>query len=237
MQLLPALPTNRQLSASEERKYRYLFKKKFGYDPVHFHIYENPWIVSTWRSKEVPELIELQARGEDLYKKNPRFTDSKQFDFLNKLWEELKNTTRNTVTRPLWNPIIKLNILTNGGMTEMGKRSTAESTSTNSHMNIGTGTTSELVTDDTTYSNSLQTQRARIAVASRATVSQQERYSAAFSNPTHVTGSPAISEAGINTHATSGIQIARVTFAAQSLLNGYTMAFQALVNHRNGTAA
>jgi hypothetical protein len=226
-----------QLTPDEESLYRKLFKKKFGYDPVHAHIYDNPWIISTWKSDEVTELVELQHKGEELYQKNPKFADSKQFDFLNKLWQELKSTTRNTVIRPASNPIIKLNVLTLAGMTEMGKRSTAESSSTNSHMNIGTGTTPEQETDSTTYSNSLQTQLARIAVGSRATVNQQERYSAAFSNPTHVTGSPNISEAGINTHASSGIQIARVTFPAESLPNGYTKAFQALINHRNGVAA
>lgn len=197
------------------------------------------WVASRWSKAKVPEIMEMQKLGMESIAKHPTLPETRLMDFLNKLWNELKETDRHTTHRPESLPLVKLNILTNGGMNDMSKSRTGEGTNTNAYMNIGTGTTAEAVTDDTTYSNSLQTQSARKTMGSKAAVNQQERYSAAFDD-TDVTGEPlSITEAGINTHTTghaSQKQIARTTFTAQTLDVGITIAFQAYVNHRNGTA-
>lgn len=231
------LPESRQLTIEEEELYVYLFKKRFGYDPIHQHYTVTPWIISTWNTDEVPELEQFQLSFRDRLLRDPRATDTKHFDHLAKLFDELVNTERNTVIRPNQEPSVRLNILTNGGMKEMGKRSTGESSSVNLYLNTGTGATAEAVTDDVTYSNSLQTEKSRTLLGSKATVDQQERYSGSI-NDGDVTGEPLdITESGINTAASSGKQISRVTFAAQELDTGYTMAFQSLINHRNGVAS
>jgi hypothetical protein len=235
--LLQSYPETKNLSVEEEQLYIYLFKKRFGFDPIHQHYTVTPWIISTWNTDEVPELEQFQLSFRDRLLQNPRATDQKHFDHLCKLWDELKNTERNTVIRPNQEPSVRLNVLTNGGMKEMGKRSTGESASVNLYLNTGSGTTAEDKTDDVTYSNSLQTEKSRTTLGSKATVDQQERYSGSI-NDGDVTGEPLnITEAGINTAASSGKQISRVTFVAQIIDTGYTMAFQSLINHRNGVAS
>lgn len=176
----PELPKPGELSAEEESQYIYLFKKKFGYDPIHDHRTQTTWIISTWKSNQVPELKEIQRQSEERFKQNPKYADSKQFDFLNKLWDELRNTERNSVIKPVRLPIVTLNLLTSEGMNNYGKSRTGETSDTNAYMNIGTGTTAEAEADHTTYSGSLQTEKARLVMGSRAAVLTQERYSAAF---------------------------------------------------------
>lgn len=237
LDLLNYYPPKGALTIEEEKLYLYLFKKRFGIDPVHQHYTVTPWIISTWNTSEVPELEQFQLSFQDRLRKDPRATDTKHFDHLTKLFDEIANTDRNTVIRPNQEPSVRMNILTNGGMKEMGKRSSGESASVNLYLNTGTGTTAEAATDDTTYSNSLQTEKSRTLLASKATVDQQERYSGSI-NDGDVTGEPLnITEAGLNTASSSGKQISRVTFAAQVIDTGYTMAFQSLINHRNGVAS
>lgn len=240
MSLVPELPKAKQLSEADERIYRRLFIEKNGYDPVHFHLYANPWIIATWKTSEVTELVELQARGEEIFSKNPHCADTKQFDYLEKLWDELRGTTRNTVIKPVGIPIVTLNVITDGGFEIIGKRSTGEDTSTNAYMNIGSGVTGEQPSDDTTYSNSLQNQLARKLMGSKATVGKQQRFSCAFSNPADLSGSPNISEAGINTQTTGHAQqkqIIRFTFLAETLNNGFTKSLQCLINSKMGVAS
>lgn len=235
--LFPELQRNGNLTIQEEELFRKLFVKKHGFDPIHASYQNTTWIISTWKSNEVPELKEIQRQSEERFSQNPDYHDSKQFDLLCKLFDECRNTNRNTVIRPVNLPLLKDNILTSEGMNNYGKSRTGETSDTNAYLNIGTGTTAEAEADHTTYSGSLQTEKARLVMGSRAAVLTQERYSAAFDDG-DVTGEPlSITEAGINTAASSGKQIARVVFAAQTLDTGYTMAFQALVNHRNGAAS
>ena len=197
-------------------------KDKFGFDAKHLHISSNTWILQTFKKSEYPEL------------KN----DSKLLSKLDKITKELCSTSKNTVNPPQSTQVItphgtiqqEKNILTLAGMTEMAKRSTGETDTTNTHHAIGTGTTAETINDD-----ELETEIGRIPIGTKATVNQTERYGSVFES-TDIDNPPQdISEAGIFTADADGLLIMRVTATPIALPAGLLLAIQTNVTHQNGT--
>lgn len=209
----------------------WLFKQacraKFGLDPIHISITYNLWNFTTWREDDVP------------YFENKKGL----LDNLDRVWNEINETKRNTTIKPvsvsLINglPIPKIlnfqdriaNILPNLGMTEMGKRSTAESSTTNTHHAIGTGVTAAALGDTT-----LETEVGRVAIGDRVVVNQTERYGTAFTS-SDITPPKTITEAGVLTLASGGVLILHVIGAGQLLDTGLIVTVQTNITHANGT--
>lgn len=209
----------------------WLFKQgvraKFGLDPIHFTITYNLWNFATWREDDVPYLQNKKGL----------------LDNLDRLWNELKETDRETTVRPLSINLINgmlppkilnyqdrvANILPNPGMTEMGKRSTAETSTTNTHHAIGTGITAAALTDTV-----LETEVGRKAIGDRVVVNQTERYGSAFTSA-DITPPKTITEAGVLTLISGGVLILHVIGAGQLLDTGLIVTVQTNITHVNGT--
>lgn len=197
---------------------------KFGFDPKHLNITIGRWIIESWDKSIYPELA-----------KNDNNLQSK----LDKLHEEFVESSKQS-EGPLTQELIVgkhhyiarsegVNILTNIGMNEMGKRSTAESSSTNTHHAIGTGTTTETISDTV-----LETEVGRKVIGTRNVVNQTERYSTAFTSA-DITPPQNISEAGILTEAALGVLIMRITATPVELDTGKVITLQTNITHQNGT--
>lgn len=199
--------------------------KKFGFAAKHLNITYNPWIITTWRESDYPELA-----------KNDEHLQSK----LDKIYEEIAQTTKKTVNMPVSQQMLlgsasfiaqskAHNILTLLGMSEMAKRSTGDSNSTNGFHAVGIGQSAETINDTT-----LEDEVGRKAIGSRTVVNQTERYGSVF-NSADVTNPPRdISEAGILTANALGILIMRVTSVPVSLPVGLLLTLQTNVTHQNG---
>lgn len=212
-------------------KYKdWLFKKgcqaKFGFDPKHLTLTHNVWTFASWSADAVPEL-----------ENKPGLLDK-----LDKLWTELAMTDRNTIAKPESVTIIHgmlkpkilsyselLNILPNAGMAEMAKRSTNESSTTNTHHAIGTGTTAAALGD-----TALETEVGRKTIGDRVVVNQTERYGSAFTS-SDITPPKTITEAGVLTLSSGGVLILHVIGAGQLLDTGLIVTVQTNVTHANGT--
>lgn len=199
---------------------------KFGFDPMHLNITVGRWIIESWDKSQFPELA-----------KNDNNLTSK----LDKLHKEFAESSKKQ-EGPLTQELIVgqhhyiaqrkgVNILTNVGMNEMGKRSTAESSTTNTHHAIGTGTTTETISDTT-----LETEVGRKVIGTRNVVNQTERYSTAFTSADLTVAAPQnISEAGILTLAALGVLIVRITATPVELDVGKVITLQTNITHQNGT--
>ncbi len=210
----------------------WLFKQgcraKFGLDPIHFTITYNLWTFATWKEDDVP------------YFENKKGL----LDNLDRVWTELseqgiRNTTVkpisvNTINGMLPPKIISFkdrlaNLLPNLGMTEMGKRSTAQSSTTNTHHAIGTGITAAALTDTI-----LETEVGRKVIGDRVVVNQTERYGTAFTSA-DITPPKTITEAGVLTLAAGGVLILHVIGAGQLIDTGLIVTVQTNITHVNGT--
>lgn len=209
----------------------WLFKQgcraKFGLDPIHLTLQSNIWTFATWKEDDVP------------YFENKKGL----LDNLDRVWKEINESERNTTIKPVsvcainGMPIPKIlsyqdklaNILPNVGMTEMGKRSTAESSTTNTHHAIGTGVTAAALGDTT-----LETEVGRKVIGDRVVVNQTERYGTAFTS-SDVTPPQTITEAGVLTLASGGVLILHVIGAGQLLDTGLIVTVQTNITHANGT--
>ena len=208
----------------------WLFKlgcqSKFGLDPIHLTLTYNLWNFATWKADEV------------------QFENKKGLlDNLDKAWSELRNTDRNTAVKPLsvslinGAPIPRIlsfedrvpNILTNVGMAEMGKSRTNETSTTNTHHAIGTGTTAAALGD-----TKLETEVGRKTIGDRVVVNQTERYGTAFTS-SDITPPKTITEAGVLTLSSNGVLILHVIGAGQLLDTGLIVTIQTNVTHANGT--
>lgn len=201
------------------------------------------WDFLAWNRADVPYLLECQRRVDDLPSLAIGDRAGLQYE-LDRLVAEAAATDRNTAVRPeavrvvsrsmpaplVWNRA--RNILTTAGMAEMAKSRTGQTSSTNSHHGIGTGTVSETLGD-----TSLGTEEDRKSVGSRSVSGTTERYTTAFSDA-DVSGLPKdITEAGIFTAASGGIMIARVTANAVRLSSGRIITVGTTVSHENGEDA
>jgi len=215
----------------KDKYIEWLFKKgcraKFGLDPIHLTLQSNIWTFATWKEDDVP------------YFENKKGL----LDKLDRVWNELKETDRNTTVKPVSVSAINgcmppkilsfqdklANILPNVGMTEMGKRSTAESSTTNTHHAIGTGVTAAALADTT-----LETEVGRKVIGDRVVVNQTERYGTAFTS-SDITPPKTITEAGILTLSSGGVLILHVIGAGQLLDTGLIVTVQTNITHANGT--
>lgn len=216
------------MKESSREKLRKAVLETFGFDLKHLTFSHSLWNFALWNQDDYPELAQ---------------NDSNILNKLDKIFNEIINTDRNTTSLPIQieNQINGksfkskqniTNILVNGGMNEMGKRSTNESSSTNIGHAIGTGDNTPELTDII-----LQTEIFRKSIGTRTTVLQTERYGTAFTG-SDIGGGPAeITEAGIFTTTSpgpSGIMIARVTSSAFLLETGKIFTLQTNITHKNG---
>ena len=202
-------------------------RAKFGFDPIHLTLTSNLWNFATWKEDEVPYLQNKKGL----------------IDNLDRLWKELKDTDKNTTVKPLSVAVINgcmppkvvswqdgvANILPNAGMTEMAKRSTNETSTTNTHHAIGTGTTAAAFADTV-----LETEVGRKAIGDIVTVNQTERYGTAFTS-SDITPPKTITEAGVLTLLSGGVLILHVIGAGQLLDTGLIVTVQTNITHANGT--
>lgn len=211
-----------------DKSFNDTIRKKFGFDAKHLTFSYNMWNMALWSEDQYPELAK---------------NDSHLLDKLDKIFKEIANTDRKTAVEPLQiaTQINGLefsakqnipNILTNDGMTEMGKRATAQSSSTNLAHAIGTGTTTPTLADTL-----LQTEIFRKAIGTRTTIGQTERYGSAFTGSEVPSPPYNITEAGIFTVLTANTitMIARVTSIAFVLDVGKIFTIQSNITHKNGT--
>jgi len=215
----------------KEMYVNWLFKRaclaKFGLDPEHLTLTFNLWSFATWQQDDVS------------YFENRKGL----LNNLDRVWNEIKETDRKTTVKPLsacainglpiprivnWQEKVP-NILPNAGMKEMGKRSTAESTTTNTHHAIGTGTTAAALGD-----TALETEVGRKVIGDRVVVNQTERYGTAFTS-SDITPPKTITEAGVLTLASLGVLILHVIGAGQLLDTGLIVTVQTNITHANGT--
>ncbi len=196
---------------------------KTGYPPLkHINLSYNYWTIATWNQDEVPHF------------ENPKIRD------LEKIWTEIANTDRNTTVLPNQSELItpfgsltsgqtKIpNILTNDGMANMGKLSTAESVLDNSHAAVGDDNTTELVTD-VALGNELD----RKVWSERVVSNQTEKYAVAFIR-SDFSMDEILREAGGFTASSGVIMVFRVTFADKAIGTGQIMTIQVSVQHQNG---
>ena len=124
------------------------------------------------------------------------------------------------------------NILTDLGLREMALRSTAGTTSVNSHMAVGTGVRAESAADV-----ALQTEVGRRPFTARGVDGTTERYTCTFSHAQLGGVDRNISEAGIFTQAApGGTLIHRVTTDPVAIGAADTLTITTTVGHRNGTS-
>jgi hypothetical protein len=217
-----------ELDPFEEEQLRSLFYKKHGFGLDHSTIQNNKWTLAVWNEDSVPH-----------------FRDSNHLiSDLDSIWKELANTDRNTTVLPEQAEILTDkknylldysknvdNILTNAGMGDMAKNRTAESSNGTSHVAVGTGTTTESVSD-----TALETEVDRKAWAEKVTVNQTERYASSFSR-SDFSSDVTLTEAGGFTDDNTGdnILVFRVTYSDKSISTGQIMTTQVAITHVNGT--
>ena len=110
----------------------------------------------------------------------------------------------------------------------MAKRSTGDSSLTNTHHAVGTGTTTPALAD-----TALQTESARKEIASRLVQNETERYGSSFVS-SDFSGLPLdIAEAGILTASSGGILMLHVTSDAFEMDTGGIMTVQTNLTHEN----
>jgi len=186
------------------------------------------WSLSLWDAKEYPEFA---------------INDSRLYNKVTKVLNEIISTEKNTVNRPEQFTICannksvtamlnKSNILPNLGMNEMAKRGTGESSSVNLAHAIGTDGTTPTLADE-----SLGTELFRKVIGTKQVVNQTEQYSTAITG-TEIPGVPQnIVEAGIFTSllADEPILIAHVTFTVFVLSISKIFLILTNISHKNGT--
>lgn len=213
------------LSDWEKAKLNELFIKQFGSPLKHFHFSNNLWNVAVWDQASVSHLEESKHLNNEL----------------DKLWAEMANTDRNTISAPILAEMglpsgahlltaqQRLdNILTNVGMTDMAENRTNESSLHTSHVAVGSDNTAETVTD-----TALGTEEDRKAWSELVTVDQTERYAGSFVR-SDFGSDVTLREAGGFTAASGPICVFRVTFADKPISTGQIMTVQVSVQHQNG---
>jgi len=197
---------------------------KFGFRAEHLTLSHSVWIVSSWDKAIYPELANdnnLISKLDRLFKEQAESPKQNEGPLTNELIAGKNHFIQQSKAK---------NILTNVGMTEMAKRSTAETATTNDFHGVGTGTTTETVSDII-----LEAEVGRKIIGSKTTVNQTERYASSFSD-TDITSPPQdISEAGIFTLISGGILIMRITATPVELDLGKLVTVQTNITHQNGT--
>ena len=148
----------------------------------------------------------------------------------------------NVITKQIWTfsqvdqygritkRVQKENHITFTGLSEYARRNTGETTTTNSHVAIGTGTTAENELD-----TSLEVEVGRKAIGQRAAVGGTERYQTTFVAADVSTPPQQITEAGIFTASTAGLMMARiVTDTPLELSNTESIIVSIHTTHKRG---
>ena len=215
------------LSGLQRHARRFAFRMLTGIPPEHICVSSSLWNIMLWDDDEIK------------FRNNQGLTAH-----LDHLLVEMAESERDNTVRPLAVSVIssamprpltwqrRHNILTTAGMAEMGKRSTHESSTTNSHHAVGTGATSENLAD-----TALGDEKARKTIGSRGVSGTTERYSSAFGSAdfTGETLPLDITEGAVFTAASGGIMVSRVTHDAMPIGSGQTLTFGTNISHQNGT--
>jgi len=188
----------------------------------HLNLSYNYWTVAVWNKDEVPQF------------ENPKIRD------LEKIWDEIASTDRNTTVLPdqselitPWGSLLagqrKIpNILTNDGMKNMAQNRTAESSLSTLEGAVGDDNTTELVTD-TALGNELD----RKPWSEKVVVNQTEKYAISFVR-SDFGADVTLKEGGGFTASSGVILVFRVTFADKTITTGQIMTMQVSVQHQNG---
>ena len=197
-------------------------QEKFGFSASHLSLSHSNWLIESWDSKIYPELANDSTLLSKLDKLHKDFASNIKRNE-GPLSQEIVAGTNHIISKPT------PNILTNVGMTEMAKRSTIQNSSINSHHAIGTGTTTETISDLT-----LEAEVGRKTIGATDVVNQTERYASSFNSTDIVSPPQNISEAGIFTELVGGILIMRIT-AIPVLLDAIEIiTLLTNVTHQNG---
>ena len=221
MRLMPPL-----LQGLKRHARRYAFHMLTGIQAEHICVSSSLWTIMLWDDDEIR------------FKNNQGLTAH-----LDHLLFEMAESERDNTVRPLAVSVIssampkpltwqrRHNILTTAGMAEMGERSTNESSSTNSHHAVGTGSASENLAD-----SGLGDEKARKTIGSRGVSGTTERYSSAFGSADFSDTLPLdITEGAIFTAGSGGVMVSRVTHDAMPIGSGQTLTFGTNISHQNGT--
>jgi len=189
----------------------------------HVNLQTDNWIITKWREDEVD------------FAKNPTHI----VDNHEKLLREILDCEGNPRKTVLPTQVdIANNILTTTGLAESAKRDTGETSTSVTHVGIGTSSVAEAESQTTLGSEDSGGSYARRALASagqRKVVNQTAKYGMLWQD-SHISGVPlTIKEAGLFTAATSGIMHARVVFTDFTLSSGDLFVVQVNELHQNGS--
>ena len=212
----------------------------FGFGLEHLTFTYATWNLSTWKEDDMTEITN-----------NPKNT----LKVLDKLWNEIAATDRNTTIRPYETSMTLSipkarpiqfhaginNIITTSGLVEMAKRGTDEhSTGTGStHGAVGKGDGAGGATDEALSDVALESEEDRKAFSTDGVAQVSgttERYGAPFSVSDLASGAGTqITEAGLFTKSSGGECISHVTANAVTVNTGRIMTLQTDITHANGT--
>lgn len=209
---------------NKKESWKKAVKDRFDFEAQHLNLSHSTWIMESWKKEQYPELKNNKHLLHTLDKLHKELAESKQNE--GPISRELIAGKNHFIQRS-----ISKNILTNLGMNEMGRRSTGESSTTNDYHAIGTGTTTETISDTI-----LETEVGRKIMGTKTTVNQTERYATSFNDTDLTVSAPQfISEAGIFSLLSGGILIMRVTAQAPVELDfGLLVSILTNVTHQNG---
>ena len=189
----------------------------------HVNLQTDNWIMTKWNADEVD------------FAKNPTCIVNEHEKLLKEILECEGNPRKTVLPTQVE---IANNILTTAGLAESAKRDTGETSTTITHVGLGTSSTAEAESQTSLGSELSGGSYARRALASagqRKVVNQTSKYGMlwedAHVNPLPVT----LKEAGLFTAATSGIMHARVVFTDFTLSSGDLFVVQINELHQNGS--
>jgi len=196
-------------------------KKEAGGVSKHINLQADAWIMTGWKSSEIS------------------FKNSRIIEEHEKILQEIYNCQANPGKTVLPHYVeTGNNILTTAGLTESAKRDTGETSSTVTHVGIGTSTVAEAESQTGLQSEDSGGSYARRALASagqRKVTNQTAKYGMLWQD-SHVSAVPlAISEAGLFTAVTSGICHARIVFSTFTMSSGDLFVVQCNELHQNGS--
>lgn len=241
------------LNKAESRFWRYYFRRKFGYDPIHASIKHSRWTIAVWNKEEFLSTVTLPKDVHDgilteqlerivseyMEKPNSTIRPKKrlgQYQFSSYPHEPKALKTDVVFSDRQRDLEILDNILVYAGMERSAKLNTGQLTGAWTHIAVGRGSTTEQLTD-----TALQTEEKRKAFTSGGnavvpTNTQTEKYSMVWYDTDMVSALPVIlTEAGIFNQLTGGTMYCRITYSGKQISSGDLMTSQINVTLQNGT--
>ena len=198
-------------------------QKLAGVVSRHVNLQTDNWIMTKWREDEVD------------FAKNPTCIVDNHEKLLREILECEGNAGKTVLPTQVE---VANNILTTAGLTESAKRDTGETSTTITHVGVGTSNTAEAESQTALGSEDSGGSYARRALASagqRKVVNQTAKYGMLWQD-SHVSGVPiTLKEAGLFTAATSGVMHARVVFTDFAMASGDLFVVQVNELHQNGS--